>query len=240
MNIHRRRHAEHLLERLAVLDPAHLEVSPLQQFSEEIGGILNCTGDACVYDFKDGFAFGRSGPFRLFHRTEWDYVGIRPWQVTAQLKTKKGQLTNSTFDLFVGRGRGWLYSENPLSGSMWAWMEVSIRDSSEGFAQATLEKERLGRQVWASGPGIVIQKPHLTIEGSGEMLIAILSPDAPPQSKSTAFDLNLHCATSMSPCTELCQLFPSAWQSYAQFQKSHGWYVEEPGACLASSPKTPL
>jgi hypothetical protein len=229
ISVHRRRRAERLLQYFAALSPTKFDNSTLQRLANESGGTSNCAGDSCVYEFNEDFAFGRNGPFRPFRRTEWDYVGIRPWRVTVQLRTKDGVLTNSSFDCFVGRGRGWLYSETPLSGSMWAWLAVSIRESSEGFAEvAKLEKDR---QVWAGAPGIVIQKPNLSTEGGGEMLIAHISPDAPNESKNIAFDLNVRCATSISPCTELCQLFPSAWQSYGQFQKSQGWYVAEPGSC---------
>jgi hypothetical protein len=231
ISVHRCRRAERFLQYFATL-PTHLDNQTLQRFANHSGGTLNCGDDSCVYNHKEGFGFSSNGPFRPFRRTEWDYVAIRPWQIAVQLKTKNGELANSTFDFFVGRGRGWLYSETPLSGSMWAWLAISIRKSSQGFTEiAHLAKDRLRLQRWADGPGILIQKPNLTIDGSGEMLIVHLSPDAPRESKDIAFDLNIRCATSMSPCTEQCQLSPSAWQSYRQFQKSQGWYVEEPGVC---------
>jgi len=112
-----------------------------------------------------------------------------------------------------------------------------VRGSAEGFdSLVKIEKERLHSEAWAGSTGIIIEKPHLTTEGGGEALSATFAPDAPLQSRRIAFDVNLRCATSMNTCTELCQLFPSAWQSYAQFQKSQGWYVEEPEVCPSIRP----
>ena len=232
LSVHRRRRAERLIQHLASLDFAHPEASGLQQLSREIGATPNCMHDVCNYEFKEDSGLSSYGPIRLLRRTEWDYVGVRPWQFTLEVKTQKGRISNATYSVIVGRGRGWLYHEGPLSGSMWAWLGAWARSSDEGFSELVkFEKERLRREVWAGSTGIIIQKPNLTIDGGGEALSVTFSPDAPLGSKRIAFDVNLRCATSMSPCTELCQLFPSAWQSYAQFQKAQGLYVAESGVC---------
>jgi len=231
ISVHRRRRAEQVIQHLATLDLSTLDAAALQQFSKQYGGKTECTGSGCSYDFKEAFAFSSSGPFGPFRRTEWDYVGIRPWQLVAHFK-QKGEVTEGEFSILLGRGRGWLFNEGPMSGSMWAWLAVSVSTSAEGFKRSVaIEGQRLGREVSTDKSGIAIRKPNLTIEGSGEALTVDLSPDAPLSARRIAFDLNLRCATSMSPCTELCQFFPSAWQSYARFQKSHGLYVQEPGDC---------
>jgi len=239
ISVHHRDQAELLLQQLARLHPGASDFSAVQQISMDFGGAPHCASDVCSYDFEQGFAFSDSGPRRVFRRTEWDYFGLRPWQLIAHINTKNRELTDTSFRVLVGRGRGWLYNEGMLSGSMWAWLMVSVRSNAEAFEQnVKFEKKRAGiqeietsNQLLAGSNGIIVGKPTLDTPGSGEMLTANLSPDAPPESKRMAFDVNLRCTTSMSPCTELCQLFPSAWQSYSQFQKSKGWYVEEPTVC---------
>jgi hypothetical protein len=236
VSVHRRHRAERLLQHFVALSTVPSDNSALQRFAKESGVTPKCVSDSCVYDFTEDFWFGTGWPSRLFRRTEWDYVGLRPWQAAVRFKVKNGVLTDSTFDFLVGRGRGWLYSESALSGNMWAWVGSSVRVNAGAFAQGVeFEKERLRLQTWAGRPGILIQKPTMDIGGGGQMLMVILSPDAPSETKGIAFDINLECATSFSPCAETCQLFPSAWRSYAQFQKSQGWYVDEPPICPSLS-----
>jgi hypothetical protein len=244
ISVHRRDQAELLLQQLAHLHLGASEFSTVQQISKDFGGVPHCASAICSYDFEQGFAFSDSG-HRVFRRTEWDYFGLRPWQLTAYIKTRNRELTDLNFRVLVGRGRGWLYNEGMLPGSMWAWLMVSVRSNAEAFEEnVRFEKERAGipqketsHQLLADSNGVIVRKPTLDTPGSGEMLTANVSPDAPPESKRMAFSINLRCTTSMSPCTELCQLFPSAWQSYSQLQKSKGWYVEEPADCaLATRP----
>ena len=223
ISVHHRRQAELLLQQLALLHPGASDFSAVQQISKEFGGAPHCASDVCSYDFEQEFAFSDSGPRRVFRRTEWDYFGLRPWQLTAHIKTKNRELTDTSFRVLVGRGRGWLYNEGMLSGSMWALLMVSVRINAEAFERnVRFEKKRAGIQQIEARNGIILGKPTLDTPGSGEMLTANLSPDAPPESKRMAFDVNLRCTTSMSPCTELCQLFPAAWQSYSQFQSPRG------------------
>jgi hypothetical protein len=232
LSVHHRLRAERLIQNLASLDFAHPEPSALARLSRATGVAPKCAGDVCSYQFKEDFGLSSYGPIRLLRRTEWDYVGVRPWRFTLQVKTQKGGITNAEYFVMVGRGRGWLYHEGLLSGSMWAWLAASARSSAVGFNELVkIEKERLSSEAWAGSAGIIIQKPNMTVEGGGEALFATFSPDAPLESRRIAFDINLRCTTAMSPCTEICQLFPSAWESHARFQKSRGFYVEEPGVC---------
>ena len=143
VSVHRRRNAKRLLQRVAALTPKESDASVLRQFSNDFGGEPRCDRDMCTYEISEAFALGLSGRSPLLRRTEWDYVGLRPWQVTVHLKTANGRVTGSSFDVLVGRGRGWLYSESPLSGNMWAWLWVSVRSSAEGFEQLVrLERSR--------------------------------------------------------------------------------------------------
>jgi len=243
LSVHHRHHAERLLQQLAALQPGAASLLAAQQIAKDSSGRKHCTGDLCSYDFENSFAFTNSGPLRVLRRTEWDYLGLRPWQVTARVETRNGELTDIQFMALVGRGRGWLYNEGLFSGNMWAWLMVSIRANSERFEPGVrLDKEyarenaiRTGNQIEAGSNGILVRKPALDTPGSGETLVVNLSRGAPPESRSVAFDLNLRCATAMSPCTELCQLAPSAWKSYSQFQKSNGWWVDEPADCAAAT-----
>jgi hypothetical protein len=196
-------------------------------------------GNFCSYDFRQDFAFTESGLLQVLRRTEWDYFGLRPWEVTAHIETTNGQITDIGLRTVVGRGRGWLYNEGLFSGNMWAWLMVGVRANAQVFEQdVSLQKEyaraqavNTGHQITAGDNGIIVRKPNLDTPGGGEVLSTNLSLGAPSDSKRTAFDINLRCTTAMSPCTELCQLTPSAWHIYSQFQKSNGWYVEEPAVC---------
>ena len=241
LSVHRRVRAERLIRHFTALNFAHPDEPSFQQLKNEIGAAPKCTGDVCSYEFAEGFGISSSGPFRLLRRTEWDYVGVRPWQLKLEFKTQDGRVSDATYSVMVGRGRGWLYNQGPLSGSMWSWLAGWVRGSADSFdSLLKIEKERLHREGSAGSTGIIVQKTNLTIEGGGEALSATFAPDAPLQSRRIAFDVNLRCATSMVACTELCQLFPSAWQSYAQFQKSQGWYVEEPGVCPPLHPSADM
>jgi len=232
LSTHRRSRAEHLIQHLAAVNFDHPDQEFLQELEKATRTSPKCVGDVCSYELEEQFGFSNSGLFRLLRRTEWDYVGIRPWRLTLAVKTQNGRISNATYSVMLAKGRGWLYHEGPVSGSMWSWLGVWVRGSAESFdSLVKIEKERLHSEGWAGSTGIIIRKPNLTTPGGGEALSATFAPDAPPESRRIAFDINLRCATSMVACTELCQLFPSAWRSYAQFQKSHGWYVEEPAVC---------
>lgn len=106
-------------------------------------------------------------------------------------------------------------------------VNVSVRSNPELFEQeARLETEsakaqaiKTGHRVAAGDQGILVSKPNLDTPGSGEVLAVNLLPGAPPESRRIAFNLNLRCATAMSPCTELCQLTPSAWKLYSRISE---------------------
>lgn len=236
LSVHRRLQAERLIRRVAALNFANPDNSALQRLKKEMGVAPRCTGDLCSYELEEEFGLSNSGPSRLLRRTEWDYVGVRPWRFALELKIQNGRVATATYSVIVGKGRGWLYREGLLSGSMWSWLGVWVRGTADGFdSLLKSEKERLHSGTWPGSTGIVVRKPTLTIEGGGEALSATFALGAPPQSRGIAFDVNLRCATAMDACTEVCQLFPSAWQSYASFQKSKGWYVEEPQVCPSIS-----
>lgn len=239
ISVHQRRQAERLLEQVAGLQSGTPNPSTLRQIAQHSGVKEHCTPDSCSYDFTYGFGFSDSGLSRILRRTEWDYVGLRPWQVTVHIEVKNGQLRDVASRAVVGRGRGWLFNEGLFSGNMWAWLMTSIRSNSEAFEQhARLEKEydqqqavSTGHQIARGSDGLIVGKPNVDTPGSGQALTVELLPTAPAESRRIAFDVNLRCTTSMSPCTELCQLAPSAWQSYSAVQKSNGWWVEEPTEC---------
>ena len=243
LSVHQRRQAVRLLQQLAALQPGATGFRTVQQIARDSGGREHCTGDSCSYDFENSFAFTNSGTLRVLRRTEWDYFGLRPWQITAHVGTKGSEVTGMEFAAFVGRGQGWLYHEGLFSGSMWSWLAVSVTADSGRFEQQLrLEKEydrqyaiRTGDQIKAGSDGIIVIKPNLNTPGGGQALEVYLSPSAPPESRKLAFDLNLRCATAMSPCSELCQLAPSAWRSYVHFTKSNGWWVGEPTDCAAAN-----
>jgi hypothetical protein len=241
LSVHHRRQAERLLQQLAALQPGVTGFRTAQKIARDFGGSEQCAGDSCRYDFDNSFAVPKSGPPGVLRRTEWDYLGLRPWRVTARIETKDSELTDVEFMAGVSRGRGWLYNEGLFSGNMWATLMISVTVNAGRFEQRLrLEREgsrenalSSGQQIETGSGDIILIKPSFDTPGGGEALEAYLSPDALPESRRVAFDLNLRCATTMLPCTELCQLAPSAWRSYSQFLKSNGWSVGEPTACAA-------
>ena len=191
LSVHRRARAERLIRHVAALNFEHPDEAAFQQLKEEVGATPKCTGDVCTYELQEDFGVSSYGygPLRLLRRTEWDCVGVRPWLLTLEFKTQGGRVTSATYSVMVGGGRGWLYREGPLSVSMWSWLGGWVTGSADGFdSLVKIEKERLHREPWAGSTGIVVQKPHLTIEGGGEALSATFAPDAPAQSKRIAFE----------------------------------------------------
>jgi hypothetical protein len=234
VNVHRRHQAERLLLQLAALQQNGTSSVKVKQIAKESGGKEHCANDSCTYDFDYGSAFSGSRMQKLVQRTEWDYLALRPWKVTAQIRTSNGNLTDLYVQAGVGRGRGWLYNEGLFAGNMWAWLIVNILSSPDFDQRVKREREYLesrGRNFDPRNNGIFVRKPNVDTPGSGEALTVDLSPSAPPESRITGFDINLRCATAMTPCTHLCQLAPSAWRLYAQYMKSNGWWTEEPAEC---------
>jgi hypothetical protein len=215
----------------------------VRQIAKDSGGKEYCTEDLCRYDFDNTSQFGDSWPQRVFGRTEWDYFGLRPWRASVVIWKRNTEPTDLQFSITVGRGRGWLMNQGLFSGSMWAWLAVSVTADSGRFQQQLrLEKEydsqraiATGNQIEAGSDGVIVIKPSFDIPGGGQALEVYLSPSAPPDSRKLAFDFNLRCATAMSACSELCQLAPSAWRSYVQFTKSNGWSVGDPRDCAANN-----
>ena len=243
LSVHRRRQAQRMLQQLAALQQGATGVRAAQQMAHDFRGREHCVGDLCSYDFDNSFAVPGSGPPSVLRRTELDYFGLRPWRVTAHVETQNDELTDVEFAVGVGRGQGWLYNEGLFSGNMWATLMVSVTINAGRFEQRLrLEKEsvggnaiRSGHQLEVGSEGLIMIKPSFDIPGGGEALEAYLSLGASPGSRKAAFDLNIRCATAMSPCEELCQLAPSAWRSYTQFLKSNGWSVGEPTDCSAAN-----
>jgi hypothetical protein len=239
VSVHRRHQAERLLLQLAALQQNGTSSVNVKQIAKASGGKERCANDSCTYDFDYGFAFFSSRMQQVSQRTEWDYLALRPWKLTAQISTINGSLTGLYVQAGVGRGRGWLYNEGLFAGNMWAWLLVDISSDSHQFDQRVkqgreyLEAQSVRRNFDPGNSGILVGKPNVDTPGSGEALTVDLSPSAPPESRIAGFDLNLRCATAITPCTHLCQFAPSAWHAYAQYMKSNGWWTEEPSECPA-------
>ena len=226
LSIHRRRQAERLLHELQALEPGSKGATRAQHLAKEFHATEHCTGDTCFYDFETGFGYTPSGMTVMLKRTEWDSVGLRPWRVSARVELRNNETTHVEFDTLIGRGRGWLYSQNPIRGNEWGWLSIFIAvDADRSHQSADLEREvarQTGRTMDAGAPEIIIKKPHLNIDGGGEALSILVSPSASVSTKASSFDINLRCATSMLPCIELCQLAPSAWRAYSHTHFANG------------------
>jgi hypothetical protein len=237
-SIYLRRNAEGLLHQLRLLQSGAAGASSTQEIANKFGGTRHCAAGVCTYDFQVVFPSMHPGSPLTLRRTEWDYVGLRPWRFTAQIQVSNGEVTRIEADALVARGRGWLYNEGLLSGNDWGWWSTYVLVSSERFESVLrVEKEvaganRIGKRGVEPGTdGIIVRKPSLNIQGGGEALSMTLSPAAKPNAKEVGFDMNLRCATNMASCTELCQLAPSAWQVYSRFQRSNGWWADQPVNC---------
>lgn len=238
-SVHQRRRAERLVHDLQNLPTGAAGASRGAEIASQFGAMRHCRADQRRYEFEISFATSKSAIVLPFRRTEWDYVGIRPWRVDAVIAMRRDEITYIEFTALIARGRGWLYNRGPLLGNYWGWWSDSIAVSPDQFATfLTTQKEiaranavATGHQISPGSEGIIVSKPSLDVEGGGEALNVTLSASATAKSRAIGFDVNLRCATAISPCTELCQIAPSAWQSYSQYQKSNGWYVEELQNC---------
>jgi hypothetical protein len=241
-SVYHRRDAERLLRDLQDLPSGAAGVSRAAEIANKFGATKHCTAGQCRYHIQISFGWSKWGSMLPLRRTEWDSLGVRPWRVDAGIEIRNNQVTDTGFEAVIARGRGWLYNEGPLAGNDWGWWGIFLTTGSDQFGRLfTSEKESAranavatGHQIEVGTNGIIIRKPSFDIQGGGEALNISLSPSAPPNSRAVAFDVNLRCATAMSSCTELCQLAPSAWQAYSQYQKSNGWYVEELQHCPAA------
>lgn len=243
LSVHQRRKAERMLQQLAALQPGATDFRSVQRIAKESGGREYCTEELCRYDFDDVFMFADSSLPRVLRRTEWDYLGLRPWQVSVVIQKTTSGLTDVEVLASVGRGRGWLENEGLFAGNMWASWVVSVKTNAGAFDHAfAREKEeilsygsRTEGQIEAACDGIAVNTPHLGTPGGGEALDVYLSPKASSDIRRAAFDLNLSCATAISPCTQLCQLAPRAWHSYVQFMKANGLTVGQSAECTVAN-----
>lgn len=239
LSVRHRRHAEQMLQQLAALPPGATDFRRFQQIARDAGGREYCNEQLCRYDFDDSFMFAASRLPRVLTRTEWDHFGLRPWTVSVVIWKRLSGLTDVEVMAGVGRGRGWLQNEGLFSGNMWAEWVVVVRTNAEEFDHALArEKEsflsyrgRSAEQIETTVNGIVVSTPRPGEKRAGQLLNVHLSPKASSDIRNAAFDLNLRCATDISPCTQLCQLAPSAWHAYVQFVESNGLTVGQSPEC---------
>jgi len=243
MSVRHRRQAERMLQQLAALPPGATDFSTIQRIPKDSGGREYCTEELCNYVFDgSGFLFPASWLPRVLKRTEWDYLGLRPWQIYVVILKRPSGLADLEVIAAVGRGRGWLENEGLFSGNMWASSEVVMRTDPKAFDLAfQREKEevlgygkRTEDQIESTVDGIIVNTPRPGEKGAGAVINVHLSPKAPSDIRGAAFDINLRCATDFSPCTDLCQFAPSAWQSYVRFLESNGLTTGQSPECAAA------
>jgi hypothetical protein len=136
-------------------------------------------------------------------------LGLRPWFVTAVVKKASADPADVQISVFVGWNRGF---------DMWSWRAVNVTTltaeifetrSREHEQYAVSETERDTKLMRDRSYGLFIGRPSLDTPGGGEALSVYLSSAAPAETRRAAFDINLGCATSRTPCTEMFQLVPS-------------------------------
>ena len=233
-SVYQVRDAERLLSELRSVPVGAAGFARVQQLANNFGAVKHCSNDSCRYNFENGFGYTDTGVMVMLRRTEWDYFRLRPWKITAVIQTANGEVTDIELLAVVGHGRGRLYNQGFLLGNMWAWSAVSVVVNSGRFdSRVSLAKRTnresgtgTGNQIEPGADGILVQKPAFDTPGGGQILDVYLSP-ATLDNRAVGFNVNLRCATAVLPCMELCQLAPSAWHWYSQYQKSNGWWVEE-------------
>jgi hypothetical protein len=220
VSMYRRRRAEQMLQQLAALKPGIKNPRSAQQIAKDLGGKESCFEEACSYDFDNKFAFSDSWPQRLLGRTAWDYFGLRPWLVSAVIGKADSEPTDVHVMVAVGWNRGF---------DMWSWRVVDVTTLSAGRFDdrstdeekySVTESERQTRLTQDRSYGVLIRRPNLDALGGGEALSVYLSSAAPSASRRAAFDINLRCATSRTPCDGMFQLVPSLRPFYERTLKN--------------------
>jgi hypothetical protein len=220
LSVYRRSRAKQMLQQLAALQPGIKNPRSAQQIAKDFGGKESCSDEICRYDFDNRFAFSDSWPQRMLGRTEWDYLGLRPWLVSVVIEKADKEPTNVRVTVAVGWNRGF---------NMWSWRVAEVITLSAGkFADRSTdeekysltESERQTKLAQDRGYGVLIDHPNLDTPGGGEALTVYLSSAAPSASRRAVFDINLRCATSRTPCAEMFQLVPSLRPFYERTLKN--------------------
>ena len=127
-------------------------------------------------------------------------IGMRDFVVTATVKVAKGRVASNTVSLLVeGDCHKWV-------GAGWV-----VRPEIHDLSPHT--------DIHASSDNLAVHWSHLHMGfESGEVLTATMTPQATPEERAAALDINLVCLTSSSGCFFLSDLMPAA----VRWQKSEG------------------
>jgi hypothetical protein len=220
ISVHRRNRAEQMLRRLAAMDLATLNPAEVKQIAKQLGAKESCSEEICNYEFDDLFFFGDSWIMRTLGRTEWDYFGLRPWQVSVAVYKGRIDLDGMRADIALGWNRGF---------DMWSWRVVVVDTlSPEEFERFCTDvdaypftgAERQAKLAQDRDHGAVVTRPSLDMSGGGEALSVYLSSAAPVATRRAVFDIDLRCATARKACTDIFQLAPSLRPYYDRNYKS--------------------
>lgn len=239
VNVRREHRAEELLERLRALQVEKSSRDEAETLSREFGGKRECKAAECEYALEISFGVHDLLSRALTKRSDVDYVGLRPWRFTATVGVRDDRVGSIGFTEMVARGRGWLYRDGLLEGPMWSWLAASTDISRDGFdwrlkfEQETARRDPALVSKWQHS-GLYVTQPAMDIHGGGEMLKAVLSPDAHDDRREAAFAVNLKCATAMKSCLWRCELAPQMWRRYVEQQEAQGYWVEKPDECAAA------
>jgi disulfide bond formation protein DsbB len=208
-SLYHRRKAARLLNELQALSPS--------TSAADISNLLHryrwqpnqeCTPKSCMYMA----VVENLGPFRILDRsTLWDYLGLRPWAVSASITTNNGKFSSAEYWVEVGLGRGYLHHVGFLGRAIWAGVgaDAIVSDSYLGMRQTTNRERGV-----IDTKDYMVTKPCWDTYGGGELLSVATSSTPTQAAREFAFDVNLSCTTAFKPCTELCQLRPAAWKEF--------------------------
>jgi hypothetical protein len=206
VSVHHRHRAEQMLQQLAAMDLATQNPAAVKRIARDLGAKESCFEEICNYEFGNSFLFGGSSFMRTLGRTEWDYLGLRPWQLTVVVYKGKDDLNGMQADVALGWNRNF---------DMWSWkvVDVTVLNAPQFEERiqneyAATEPERQARLARDRSDGVYVIRPSLDTPGGGEAVSISLSSKAPAETRRAVFDVDLRCVTSRNPCFKMSQFVP--------------------------------
>lgn len=212
-SVYHRRKAARLLSELEALSPS-TSAADTSNLLNRYRGEPNqeCTPKSCTYYL----VIENTGPLRILTwSTLWGDIGLRPWGVFATLTNTANIYSRADLFVYVGRRRD---SEFERFEGMTTWSSAGASSTLSDHYLDVLRKIEQTRGV-TNESELRVVKPCWT--GGGEMLEVWTTSNPMRNSRHMAFDINFACTTAFKPCTELCQLMPSAWKQFIA-EGAHG------------------
>lgn len=147
-------------------------------------------------------------------------IGFRRWSVNGRIGFRQGHVAAITATELVEGSNEWLGAISHLVGKV---PENAIQRfvTQPGVPWPEMNRYLIG---WT-------YENFSKADGAGEAAEIWITPSATQEEKQSAFQLNLHCLTSLSGCRTVCDFVPGASQ-YAK----RGTWAERKEACSGPRP----